>query len=68
MSNFKLPKDKGPTLRDQLKEIDNSEDITVSSWEADFLQNVLYGHQANRVLSRGQQETARRMISKYLKG
>lgn len=53
-------------IKAALKEIDNSEDIDVTTWEANFLETCLRGYTAGRYLSERQIEVAERMIEKYL--
>lgn len=53
-------------IKAALKEIDNSEDIEVSIWEANFLETCIRGYTAGRYLSERQIEVAERMIEKYL--
>lgn len=50
-------------LRDQLKFIDKNEDIEVSRFEANFLENVLYRYRGP--LSSRQKEIARQILEKY---
>lgn len=51
-------------LRDLLKAIDEHSGIMVTSWEADFLENVLFRY-ANGPLSDKQRVTCHRMLWKY---
>ena len=52
-------------LIERLKEIDESDDIEVTSWEAEFLESMVYGGVAR--MSTKQRAVARRMIDQYLK-
>jgi hypothetical protein len=51
-------------IRDDLKCIDEDEDITVGSWEADFIESVLYRYKGR--LSEKQRQKAKEIIEKYL--
>lgn len=55
-------------LKAGLKEIDNSEDIDVTPWEANFLETCLRGYSTGRYLSERQIPVAEKMIEKYLGG
>lgn len=50
-------------LREELKFIDVSEDVTVTSWEAGFIENVVYKYDGP--LSEDQRKTAEQIIDKY---
>lgn len=54
-------------LRDLLKAIDEEPEVTVTSWEAEFLQNILYTYTTGR-LSEKQQDVCHSMIHRYLPG
>lgn len=50
-------------IRERLMEVDQDDDIEVTSWEADFLQNILgewEGHLTPR-----QRESAEKILDKY---
>ena len=51
-------------LREQLTEIDNDDDIDVTAWEANFIDQVVYKQKTP--LSSKQREIARRIIEEYL--
>lgn len=50
-------------LREELKAIDTDEDIVVDSWEASFIENVVYKYKGP--LSEGQRAKAEQIIEKY---
>jgi len=50
-------------LREELKSIDVSEFVTVSSWEADFIESVVYEYEGP--LSDEQRDKAEEIIEKY---
>ncbi|MCJ2530715.1 MAG: hypothetical protein LN413_00135 [Candidatus Thermoplasmatota archaeon] len=50
-------------IRDLLEEIDADEDLDVTTWEADFLENVL--HKQGGPLSPRQRESALQMVERY---
>ncbi len=50
-------------LREELKFIDTNEDVTVDSFEASFIENVVY--QYDGPLSEKQRKTAEKIIDKY---
>ena len=52
-------------IRTDLKIIDNDDDIDVTRWEANFIDNVCYQY-ADRDLTEKQRQTADRIIRKYL--
>lgn len=53
-------------LRARLQELDEDEDITVTSWEAEFLETILHGTWANAFqLTNRQVETAEKILEKY---
>jgi hypothetical protein len=51
-------------IREKLEEIDEDDDLTVTAYEADFLNNIMYSYQGP--LSEKQREVALRMIAQYL--
>ena len=51
-------------LREQLREIDENEDLEVTSFEASFLESVLFKYSGP--LSEKQRAVARDMIERYL--
>lgn len=51
-------------LREALRDIDQAEEIDVDSWEADFIENVLYRYKGP--LSDAQREKAQEIIDKYM--
>ncbi len=53
-------------IKASLKEIDNSEDIEVTTWEANFLETCIRGYTAGRYLSERQIDVAEKLIDKYL--
>lgn len=50
-------------IREALKEIDEDPDVDVKTWEADFLENVLFKYRGP--LSAKQREAAEKIIEKY---
>lgn len=50
-------------IREGLKEIDENEDIDVDSWEAEFIENVVYKYQGP--LSEKQRAKAEEIIERY---
>lgn len=50
-------------LREELRELDTNPDVTVDSFEADFIENVVYQYAGP--LSEKQRKTAERIIEKY---
>lgn len=63
-SSSRFPNDKrNQELLEQLKEIDESDEIECTKWECDFLESVL-SQKFN--LTSNQIETAERMFEKYL--
>lgn len=50
-------------IREELRIVDKKEDVTVTSWEADFIENVAY--RSERPLSESQRERAEEIIEKY---
>ncbi len=50
-------------LRDLLREIDESDDVDVSAWEAGFIDSVVYKY--NGPLSDKQRDSAESIIEKY---
>ena len=52
-------------LRDKLKEIDELEEVDVSTWEAEFIESVVYKNKDWPLTSK-QREVARQMIERYL--
>jgi len=50
-------------LRRQLKVIDDDPNVDVSSWEADFIENIVFNYAGP--LSDKQREAAERIIDKY---
>lgn len=50
-------------IRNSLRDIDEDEDINVSSWEAGFLDSVLYKYEGP--LSEAQRKIANQIIEKY---
>lgn len=50
-------------LRDRLKELDESDDHEVTSWEAGFIETVVYNWSGD--LSEKQRETALKILDKY---
>ena len=54
-------------LRDKLNEIDENEEITVTRWEADFIDSLLYKNREKFwKLTDKQRKICFRMIKKYL--
>ena len=51
-------------LRDLLKDLDDNEDITVTPWEAEFIENVVYAFPTGD-LSEKQRDIAERIIQNY---
>ena len=51
------------SIREQLREIDSNEEIECTSWEADFLDHVLFKYDGP--LSTKQKDVAQRIIQKY---
>lgn len=51
-------------LRETLRDIDQADEIDVDSWEADFIENVLYKYKGP--LSDAQREKAQEIIDKYM--
>ena len=51
-------------IRDILSEIDDSTFIEVTSWEAGFLEGILY-RQGYDAMTKGQKEVAEKIIGKY---
>ena len=51
-------------LRNRLKELDESEDINVSSWEANFIERVVYKY-PKRPLSEGQREKSKEILEQH---
>ena len=51
-------------LRAELILIDTSEDVTVDSWEADFIERVVYKYKGP--LSEPQRKKAEQIIEKYV--
>ena len=52
------------SIREQLKKIDDAENIKVTSWEANFLENILF-KEKDRELTSAQSKAALKMIDKY---
>lgn len=52
-------------LREELRDIDESEDVDVSEWEAEFIESVVYNYQGP--LSDKQREKAEEIIERYTK-
>jgi len=50
-------------IRERLQDIDEDDDIDVSSWEAGFIESVVYRYKGP--LSDAQREKARQIIEKY---
>jgi len=50
-------------IREELKAIDHNEDIEVDSWEAGFIENVVYKYKGP--LSETQRKKALEIIDKY---
>lgn len=50
-------------LREELRALDQNEDIEMDSWEADFIENVVYKYKGP--LSENQREKAEQIIEKY---
>lgn len=50
-------------LRDELKALDQNEDIDMDSWEAGFIENVVYKYKGP--LSEPQRAKAEQIIEKY---
>lgn len=51
-------------IRDRLKDIDVDEEVTVTSWEADFIESVCY-RDTHRVLTDDQIKKALEIIHAY---
>lgn len=52
-------------IKEQLTEIDESDTITVNSWEADFLNSILHMYKGRQTMSPSQRESCIRIIRKY---
>lgn len=50
-------------LREELKAIDKNEDIDVDSWEAGFIENVVYKYKGP--LTEAQRTKAEQIVEKY---
>lgn len=50
-------------LREELRLLDTNEDVTVDSWEADFIESVVYKYKGP--LSESQRKKAEQIIEKY---
>lgn len=50
-------------LREELRDIDENEDIDVTPWEAEFIENVVYVFPGD--LSEKQRDIAERIIQDY---
>lgn len=58
--------DRQKRIRESLNQIDNDDDIDVTTWEAGFLESVIRGDQTGKYLSERQILVAESMIEKYL--
>jgi hypothetical protein len=50
-------------IREELRLIDVNEDVTVDSWEADFIESIVYKYKG--LLSEKQRRKAMKIIWKY---
>jgi len=51
-------------LRERLTKLDQDDDVTVSSWEADFIESVCF-KKKNSQLSEKQRDLAEKILAKY---
>jgi len=50
-------------IKDRLKELDESDEHTVTSWEANFIETVVYNW--NGELTEGQRQSGLQILEKY---
>lgn len=50
-------------IRELLQELDNDDDVNVSPWEAEFIENLVYDY--GGLLSMKQRESALKILEKY---